>query len=295
MAALYHALSGIRYVVLVASMLALLFFLIETLRGKPFASPGPAILATLTGLVYLQVALASLLYASGGRSLGVLVNLGLMISVLAALHTTSFVRKRRPQPTGYGISLVGVVVAASFVGIAISSTGMVWSGHTDLFLTITADHPGISAIEVIVRNIDYDEDMITKYIDPTEREIQWDPLVTQFLPSHIARLNEPFLVRARGYVNVGTTLHSFSAQSVLLEFESGKRLEETMTLRHGLDVYDDDRDGFFNCLSILLPLRPDLCDCNDRDMFENPFTVEDCANSIDDDCDGQVNEGCPAS
>jgi hypothetical protein len=123
MTALFHAHSGIRYLVLAAGLLALLYFLIGTLRGKPFASPGPAILATFTGLVDLQVALGLLLYATGGRAAGIVGHLALMLLAVATLHATSIVRKRRPQPTGYGLPLLGVVIVAGLIVLGIVSIG----------------------------------------------------------------------------------------------------------------------------------------------------------------------------
>ncbi len=123
MTVLFHSHSGIRYLVLAAGVLALLYFLVGTLRGKPFASPGPAILATFTGLVDLQVALGLLLYATGGRAAGIVGHLALMLLAVVVLHVTSIVRKRRPQPTGHGLPLLGVVVAAGLIVLGIVSIG----------------------------------------------------------------------------------------------------------------------------------------------------------------------------
>lgn len=36
----------------------------------------------------------------------------------------------------------------------------------------------------------------------------------------------------------------------------------------------------------------DVNDCNDNNAYVNPGVSENCFNSIDDDCDGQINEGC---
>ena len=123
MTALIHAHSGIRYLVLAAGLLALLYFLIGTLRGKPFAAPGPAVLATFTGLVDLQVLLGLVLYATGGRAAGIIGHLALMLLALVTLHVTSVVRKRRPQPTGNGLPLLGVVVTAGLIVLGILSIG----------------------------------------------------------------------------------------------------------------------------------------------------------------------------
>lgn len=123
MTVLFHAHSGIRYLVLAAGLLALLYFLLGTLRGKPFTAPGPAVLATFTGLVDLQVLTGLLLYAAGGRAAGIIGHLTLMVLALVTLHLTSVVRKRRPQPTGNGLPLFGTIVAAALIVLGIVSIG----------------------------------------------------------------------------------------------------------------------------------------------------------------------------
>ena len=61
----------------------------------------------------------------------------------------------------------------------------------------------------------------------------------------------------------------------------------------GLDdvCYDDDADGYGfyhgdTCLS------PEERDCFDQDPAVNPATSEVCDNGIDDNCNGQIDEGC---
>jgi hypothetical protein len=73
--------------------------------------------------VDLQVLLGLVLYATGGRAAGIIGHLTLMLLALVTLHVTSVVRKRRPQPAGNGLPLLGVVVTAGLIVLGILSIG----------------------------------------------------------------------------------------------------------------------------------------------------------------------------
>ena len=55
---------------------------------------------------------------------------------------------------------------------------------------------------------------------------------------------------------------------------------------HG-DGVDMDGDGYFD-----IDNPCSATDCDDTDASVNPGAEEDCNNTIDDNCDGQINEGC---
>jgi hypothetical protein len=67
--------------------------------------------------------------------------------------------------------------------------------------------------------------------------------------------------------------------------------------------FDDDDDGYARVLTVCLcgPMEGTTLtanvagDCNDFDDHVYPGRVEDCATTADDNCDGAVNEGCPAT
>ncbi|CAN5300460.1 hypothetical protein BH18GEM1_BH18GEM1_18940 [soil metagenome] len=123
MTMLFHAHSGLRYLVLLAGLIALVWFLVGALRGKPFVRPAPAVLATLTGLVDLQSLLGLILYFGGRTPPGIAGHLALMLSAVVVLHVASVMRRRRPRPGGFGLPLAGVALALALIVLGILSIG----------------------------------------------------------------------------------------------------------------------------------------------------------------------------
>lgn len=120
---LFHAHSGLRYLVLAAGAIALVWFLAGKAKGRPWVRPAPALLAVLIGLVDLQVLLGIVLYAAGRTAPGIIGHLALMVSAAVALHLTSVLQRRRPQPAGYGLPLAGVALALALVALGIAAIG----------------------------------------------------------------------------------------------------------------------------------------------------------------------------
>lgn len=123
MTALISAHSGLRYLVLLALVVALVTFLAGWLRKKPFVRPAPLLLSVVVGLVDLQALLGLVLYFGGRTAPGIVGHLALMVSAAVALHLVAAVNRRRPQPTRYGLPLVGVVLAAVLILLGILSIG----------------------------------------------------------------------------------------------------------------------------------------------------------------------------
>ncbi|MFN2383865.1 MAG: hypothetical protein ABR559_06325 [Gemmatimonadota bacterium] len=123
MTALFAAHSGLRYLVLLALAVTLVAFLAGWVQKKPFGRPAPLLLSGLIGLVDLQVVLGLVLYFGGRVAPGIIGHLALMASAAVALHLVAVVNRRRPQPTGYGLPLVGVVLAAVLILLGILSIG----------------------------------------------------------------------------------------------------------------------------------------------------------------------------
>ena len=84
----------------------------------------------------------------------------------------------------------------------------------------------------------------------------------------------------------------------------------TLTMNSNVDVIrnlvstwyiDADNDGYGNPAIFILDCdQPsgyisDNTDCNDGNEFANPGEIEICGNSIDDNCDGDIDEGCSVS
>ncbi|HUP01471.1 MAG TPA: hypothetical protein VM737_08130 [Gemmatimonadota bacterium] len=121
MTALFHAHSGLRYLVLLAGAVALAWFLYGWLRGTPFARPAPVFLATLIGLVDLQVVLGLVLYLGGRTAPGIIGHLALMLGAAVVLHLASLLRRR--QAGGFGLPLAGTALAMALIVLGILAIG----------------------------------------------------------------------------------------------------------------------------------------------------------------------------
>lgn len=123
MTALFHAHSGLRYLVLLAGVVVLAWFVVGAVRGRPFDRPPGIALAVLIGLVDLQVVLGLVLYFGGRTAPGIIGHLALMLCAAAALHVTSVLRRRRPQSGGFGVTLAGVALAMVLIVAGILAIG----------------------------------------------------------------------------------------------------------------------------------------------------------------------------
>lgn len=123
MTALFHAHSGLRYLVLLAGLVALLYFLYGWLAKKSFEAPGPAILALLVGVFDIQVLLGAALYMARRTTEGVNEHLAFMIAGVVVLHVAARIQRKRPEPVGYGLPFLGVAVVAILVILGISAIG----------------------------------------------------------------------------------------------------------------------------------------------------------------------------
>jgi hypothetical protein len=82
--------------------------------------------------------------------------------------------------------------------------------------------------------------------------------------------------------NLNPIVYHLAAGTYTIRFrplELGARLDKIRVDRYCVDA---DGDGYTTCAG----------DCNDADRAVNPGRAEDCATSIDDNCNGSVNEGC---
>ena len=120
---LFAAHSGLRYLVLLAAVGAIAWFTWGKLSSRPFVRPAPTVLAACTGLVDLQVLLGIVLLLGGRRPPVVWGHVALMLSAVVALHLAGGIHKRRPQPAGFGLPLLGVALALGLMLVGILSLG----------------------------------------------------------------------------------------------------------------------------------------------------------------------------
>lgn len=123
MDALFAAHSGIRYLVLFAGLAALVWFAYGKLAGRPFVRPSPALLAGFMGFLDLQILLGIALVIGGRRPAAVWGHLAVMLAAAVVIHVVAARHKRRPQPAGHGLPLLGVVITLGLILVGILAIG----------------------------------------------------------------------------------------------------------------------------------------------------------------------------
>ena len=116
MTGIYHAHSGVRYLVLLLGIVAIVLYLYKFLARRP-ATRGDRILMTvLTGAVDLQV-LLGLILVVGGIFYGALMgHLLMMLLALVALHAASVLARRSTDDRRtHGIRLGGILLSLVLV------------------------------------------------------------------------------------------------------------------------------------------------------------------------------------
>jgi heme A synthase len=120
---LFHAHSGLRYLVLLAGVLSLLYSLVALLRNQPWDRPGRILLMSFVGLVDLQVVLGIILVFV--RVFYPMLWGHLIMMVLAAVvaHVAAGLNKRRaPEARSHMVAVLGsagglILVVAGIMAI----------------------------------------------------------------------------------------------------------------------------------------------------------------------------------
>lgn len=121
---LLHAHSGLRYLVLLAGVAALLYSLFIVLTRRPYDRGVRATAAAFTGLLHLQVLLGFFLLVSGRFSPQLIGHIFMMLLATAATQIPLSVLKRRPQEERTALPhLVGTVVALALIWGGVLSIG----------------------------------------------------------------------------------------------------------------------------------------------------------------------------
>jgi hypothetical protein len=93
---LFHAHSGLRYLVLLAGFLSLGYAILSLVRKRAWDRPGRILLATFVGTMDIQVLLGLILVFVRDFYPALWGHLSLMILAAAVGHATSVIAKRRP-------------------------------------------------------------------------------------------------------------------------------------------------------------------------------------------------------
>lgn len=92
----FHAHSGLRYLVLLAGLMAFLYTLIAALRSRPWDRAGRILVSVFAGLLDLQILLGAILAFVWRFYPALWGHLIMMLLAAAALHAASIINRRRP-------------------------------------------------------------------------------------------------------------------------------------------------------------------------------------------------------
>jgi hypothetical protein len=130
---LFHAHSGLRFLVLLAAVVALVVQAMGIFGRKPYGRPSRISMAAFTGLLDLQILLGITMVALGCFYGALTGHLMMMVLAAGAAHGCSaFARRQTDARRAHVVSLVGVVLALAIIvgGIgAIGRTPISSTGH----------------------------------------------------------------------------------------------------------------------------------------------------------------------
>ena len=119
---IFHAHSGLRYLVLLAGVVALLVMAMGTFGRRPFEKPSRISLAAFSGLLDLQILLGIAMVVMGCFYGALMGHLLMMVLAAVALHGLSvYARKQADPKKAHTIGLVGVVLALLLIVGGISA------------------------------------------------------------------------------------------------------------------------------------------------------------------------------
>lgn len=110
MSALFHAHSGLRFLVLLAGVVNLVLLGAALVQKRPYGKPHRAAGAAFAGLLHLQVLLGLAMVAMGRYYPALVGHIVMMLVAAIAAQVTMSLNRRRATPT-VALPLVGVVVA----------------------------------------------------------------------------------------------------------------------------------------------------------------------------------------
>ena len=113
---LYHAHSGLRYLVLLAGLAAAVLLAMGLFSRRPFGNPARAAHAAFNGLMDLQLLLGIVMVAMGRFYPSLIGHMVMMVLAVAASHATSVLARKAPDARrAYSLGLMGVVVALALI------------------------------------------------------------------------------------------------------------------------------------------------------------------------------------
>jgi hypothetical protein len=121
---LFHAHSGLRFLVLLAAVVALLVTALGTFGRQPYGRPARIAMAVFTGLLDLQVVLGVLMLIMGCFYGALMGHMMMMLLAAVAAHGCSLYARRQSEGRkAHGVALAGVLLALLLVVGGIASIG----------------------------------------------------------------------------------------------------------------------------------------------------------------------------
>ena len=97
---IFYAHSGLRYLVLLAGVAALVYLAAGLARGKPFDKAAGALTGAYVGLMDLQVLLGVILWLMIPGYPALMGHIVMMLAAVTAGHMANIVNKRAPSAAG---------------------------------------------------------------------------------------------------------------------------------------------------------------------------------------------------
>lgn len=128
MIALFHAHSGLRYLVLLLGVVNVLVLAIGLATRQPFGKPHRVLGASFAGALHLQLLLGVGVVMTRVYYPALIGHFAMMILAAVVAQATMTINRRKPQP-GFTLPLAGVVIALLLIcgGIMAISRGVLQS------------------------------------------------------------------------------------------------------------------------------------------------------------------------
>ena len=110
----FHLHSGLRYLVLLAGAIALVYFAFCVATKRPFDKVGRIIGASYSGFVQLQVLVGIVVLVTRGYYPALIGHIVMMVLAVGAIQGCLSANRRRTPP-GYVLPLVGTLVSLLFI------------------------------------------------------------------------------------------------------------------------------------------------------------------------------------
>ncbi len=124
LAPLFYAHSGVRYLVLLSAVVAMVFLVVGAAKRRPLDDTSRIIMGAFTGLLDLQVLLGMLLLTAVPFYGALAGHIVMMLLAAVVAHAFVIVNRKRPKERqSHAFLLVGVLLTLTCVGLGVVAIG----------------------------------------------------------------------------------------------------------------------------------------------------------------------------